>query len=219
MNSIAPLWKLLQITDDNPEYALFESVVEEITEISGWDIHYFIKLVTPENTDGLYGEDANTEYTDSYSTNLIYDVTDETNILDSFGITSDDTIQYMQIPKIIFKRDVGYEHGDENLKPKPGDVIRTLWNNKLYEIVDVGSEQNIFQGRKMVWEFITRPYRHAEESDSANELLFDTPEDFEFPDINEDTETKELSAYGENQEIQDMSDDISEIDTSFYGYT
>jgi hypothetical protein len=122
----------------------------------------------------------------------------------------------MQISKSIFSRDVS-----NNFIPKIGDVIKTLWNNKSYEIADVGSESKIFQGKKMIWEFICRPYRYSSQSESADDILFDTPSEIDFPEINETTVSKPTSAYGENDYIEEESNKIEnykDIDTSVYGY-
>lgn len=211
-----PLWRLLEITDDNPEYHLYDSVITEFTKISGLPIYYYVKKES-DSVDWTYGEDPNAEYSEPYETKLVYEPTEEQNVLDSFGITSDETIQYMQIPKSVFEEDIGEDY-TEKIIPKVGDCVRTLWNNKVYEIVDVGSEQKVFQARKLIWEFITRPYRHSEESDSADDLLFDTPPTSAFPDINVTTETDELSAYGDNEDIEEESTVKSDVDTSIYGF-
>jgi hypothetical protein len=122
----------------------------------------------------------------------------------------------MQISKSIFSRDVS-----NTFIPKIGDVIKTLWNNKSYEIADVGSENKIFQGKKMIWEFICRPYRYSSQSESADDIIFDTPSEIDFPEINETTVSKPTSAYGENDYIEEESNKIEnykDIDTSVYGY-
>lgn len=215
-------WELLNLSENNPEYELYKSLVEEFTDISGFPIEYFVKLES-ESIDDIYGEDPNAKYTDGYRTKLVYEPTEEENILDSFGITSDELISYMQIPKSIFTRDIEEEYNSDyskntELKPKPGDCIRTLWNNKLYELVETGSEQKIFQARKMIWEMVARPYRHSEESDSANEMLDDIPDELDFPDENTTTETTELSSHGDNKTIEDDSDFDNDADTGVYGF-
>jgi len=218
-------WRLLEITDKNPEYELYKSLITEFTDISGFDVLYYKKLPS-EVLDDIYGEDPNAKYTNGYRTKIIYEPTEETNILDSFGITSDETIAYAQVPKTIFTRDVEEEYQEnydttEEIIPLVGDCVRTNWNNKIYEIVEVGSEQKIFQGRKLIWEIILRPYRHSEESDSAEEMLFETPDEKDFPEDNLTTETEELSSYGDNEEIEDESnkiDNYNDIDESYYGY-
>jgi hypothetical protein len=122
----------------------------------------------------------------------------------------------MQMSKSVFTRDVS-----NIFIPKIGDVIKTLWNNKSYEIVDVGSESKIFQGKKMIWEFICRPYRYSSQSESADDILFDTPSEIDFPEINETTTSKPISSYGENDYIEEESEKIESydnLDTTIYGF-
>lgn len=213
--SAAPSWELLDLDQTEQEYLLFDSVICEKTDISGFPVYYYIKSNVSEDIDQLYGENENAEYSAGHRTKLLYEPSEEPQILDVFGITSDDTIQYMQMPKTIFQRDVSTTH-----IPVVGDAIRTMWNNKTYEVVEVGSEQNIFQGKKLIWEFIVRPYKYSEESQSAEDIIFDSLSDSDFPDINETTtSTEELSAYGDNEFIDDESGDIStDADSGVYGY-
>ena len=241
-----PLWNLYDITDSNPEFCLFESVVGEYTDIAGFEVMYYR---AKSKMDRLYGEDANQDYYEPVKTKLYYEPSDEPNIIDAFGIRSDETLEYSLIPKMNFTRDVGgtingipltisnanggsgyftkelvttsggsgtglcvdivaasstitnitvnafnrgsdYVVGDvitivggdsnatfqiasittADISPMAGDVIKTLWNNRNYEVVDIGAEQAIFQGKKLVWEFILRPYRFSEQSLMAEEI-------------------------------------------------
>jgi hypothetical protein len=41
-------------------------------------------------------------------------------------MSSDDTLQYIQIPKTKFSEDIASAYGDENYIPKPGDVIQLM---------------------------------------------------------------------------------------------
>lgn len=221
-----PYWDLTEDIDTTQEYDLFDSVICEKTDIGGFPILYYVKLNTDDfdKVDELYGEDPNEEFSNAYRSKIIYEPQEEIQILGVFGMTSDETLQYVQIPKTIFTRDIenSYltDYTDESeLSPKVGDTIRTLWNNKTYEIVEFGAEQNVFQAKKLVWEFILRPYRHSEESDSSEDLLFYDPDESDFPDINEDTTTKELSAFGDNDFITKAASEISDdVDSSIYGY-
>lgn len=236
-----PLWSLYDVTDNNPEYCLFESVVMEYTDIAGFPVMYYR---AKSKMDKLYGEDPNQNYYEPIKTKLYYEPTEEKNIIDALGIRSDETIQYSLIPKGTFSRDIGestsgvpdtvinavggtgytsgfgvlttggsgtglrvditanavgnvtkitinsfnrgdgYQVGDvititggggnatfeigsittKPIQPMPGDVIKTLWNNRNYEIVDIGAEESIFQARKLIWEFILRPFRFSEQS-------------------------------------------------------
>ncbi|MFW6014859.1 MAG: hypothetical protein ACOCRK_00315 [bacterium] len=49
-------------------------------------------------------------------------------------------------------------------------------------------------------------------------MLFDDPDTVDFPETNITTESDELSSYGDNEIIEEESDEISDVDTSFYGY-
>ena len=238
-----PLWNLYDVTDTNPEFCLYESVVGEYTDIAGFPVLYYR---AKSNMDRLYGEDANQDFHDAVETKLYYEPSDEVNLIDAIGIRSDETLEYSLIPKANFTRDVGgtisgvpltlnsavggsgyvpkdsvptsggvgeglrvdivttggvvtnikinsfnkgsgYLVGDvitidagdgnatfqiatvgsEEIGPMPGDVIKTMWNNRNYEIVDIGAEQSIFMGKKLVWEFILRSYRFSEQSLAA----------------------------------------------------
>jgi hypothetical protein len=67
-------------------------------------------------------------------------------------------------------------HGTKRLelRPMPGDVIKTLWNDYNYEIVDIGDATQVFMANKLIWEFILRPYRFSEQSDTASDIHYST---------------------------------------------
>ena len=136
-------------------------------------------------------------------TKILYDVTEEPTLTNTFGINSTEMIQYAMIPKEIFVRDIT-ECVD--ILPVPGDVIKTIWNNRAYEIVDVGEESHIFQLSKMIYEIILKPFRFSETSDTAEEIT---------------TSTLSLSGYGDDADIEEESnsiDNYSDVDTNVYGY-
>jgi len=200
-----PAWELYHPQDGNIEHDLYYSVIVEYTDISGIKVNWFIRDESIE-MDRLYGESTNTGYLGPYKTKLVYDVTEEPTMADPFGIVSIDVIQYGFIPKSTFTRDVsaGYD-------PKPGDVIQTLWNERSYEIVDVGAEGSIFQLKKLVWELILKPYRVSDQSESAMDISYDI----------DSTLSQPLTAYGDNEWIEDESNDIdlySDVDSSIYGF-
>ncbi len=212
-----PTWNLFT-TDGceyNLEHELFDSVVNEFTEIGGFPIYYWIKT-NVENADFLYGEDQTEQFDGPYESKVVYQPTEETEILNSFGLSSSDTLQYVEIPKSKFKEDIAEKYGEPDNIPKPGDVIQLWWNGKLYNVVDVGAEQKIFQAKKMIWELICRPYTYSEESSSAEDVLYSEPPSAFFDEDNNITETQPLSAYGENDNIEDESYDNP--DSAIYGY-
>jgi len=204
-----PEWDLFDNIQDNPEHELFDSVNNEFTEISGFRVYYYVKQKTkdPNHVDHLYGEAPNTEFSEPIPTKLIYTPTEEKSMLDAFGITMDEFIEGVHMPVSMWDRDIKDKYNEKSDIPEPitqpmvGDVIKVLWNNISYEVVDVGAEDKIFQAKKLVYNFILKPYRYSEEDD--NKILFDSGDD-EFPDITLDPEEdKDIDEYGENTEIND----------------
>ena len=138
------------------------------------------------------------------------------SLTNGFGITSNEVISFMSIPKFTFSRDVsaGYH-------PKPGDAIITIWNNRAYSLADVDEENKIFQLKKLGWNFAVRPFRFSDESDSSREVSRFTrlPTD---PNRINDTTSEPLTAFGDNQEIENDSEDIftynDTYDSDIYGF-
>ena len=169
----------------------------------------------------LYGENPATRFFGPYETKLIYEPTDEPTLTTGFGVNSEDVISWTSLPKWTFTRDVsaGYH-------PKPGDTLITTWNNRAYEIADVHEEDKIFQLKKMIWGFVLRPYRFSDESASARNIARFTREPTDNNNVNShtdlDTTTEPLSAFGDNESLEDESDEIFDYgvdyDTSIYGY-
>ena len=221
-----PEWNLYDMDEqNNPEHDLFESVNMEINDISGFPVDYFIrKLDDEENIDNIYGENAEVRFSDAHRTKISYEPSEESSTLTALGFMPDDNIQFAFIPKGTFLRDIAEDVGDINLKPKIGDIILTLWNNRRYEVTNISADQSIFQGKKMIWELILTPYRFSKESDSADSLLYDSLSSDDFPDINsQDFETKSLTAYDESSIIDEKSDEIYNYEennknTDKYGY-
>ena len=209
-----PQWKLADVSTESQEHELFNSVICEYVDIAGIPVEFYIKKHL--NTDPLYGESTLEEMDGPYRTSIIYQIQGENNVLSAFGISSDETIEACYLPKTIFARDV-----KDDYLPIPGDVIRTLWNDKLYEIVNVSFETKVFQLKKMIMEIILRPYRHNEAI--SDEFIAGTLSDIgDFPDINLDrTLSMPLSAGSDNDFVQQK--EISEqkytnVDTALYGY-
>jgi hypothetical protein len=212
----APEWELIDLVD-NPEHDLYDSHICELTDIAGFPIKYFVRTST-NTEDTLYGEDQNESFSEGYETKIIYSPEEETSIIDVFGFTPEDIIQYCFIPKNNFIRDISDLYLTDYM-PMIGDVIITLWNNRRYEITNISDTQNIFQGKKYVWEFVLKPHKYSEESDSEEEIVNFDPED-DFPDINDPGfETKELSGFGDNDIIDEEAENISiDSDSNIYGY-
>jgi len=223
-----PLWNLFNQENDC-EQQLFQSIVEEFTDIAGFPIKFWMSL--PEHDD-IYGEDATNTYAEPVETRLIYEPSEENGIINAFGFQSDDVLQYTMIPKTTFIRDIGttfqtYHPSGDIIQPVVGDVITTLWNNRNYEIVDLGSEERIFMGQKHIWEMILRPYRFSEQSDKAREIHLPPNED-DITVIDEemdnqpgpDEQNYSSDRYGDNSWVEDESDDVddyNDVDKKIFG--
>ena len=228
-----PNWS---IYDPNScEHNLYQEHLCEITDISGFPIEY--RILLPKH-DYLYGEDPNNGLSYPSVTKCIYAPETETTILEVFGLTADDTLQYMTIPRAIFNRDLSmlffdtYPNGSPTapsgsnnvfIQPQIGDVITTIWNNRHYEVTSIEEEQNIFLAQKFTWDLILRPFRFSEQSDEHREVTTGFPDDpfagivdgtyeepinGEVPDLVERTYFEE--AFGDNQNIQHESDTITD---------
>jgi hypothetical protein len=215
INSTKPLWQLHHL-QDNVEHDLFESIIAEFTDISGVIARYYIRDES-RRKDYLYGENPATRFFGPYETKLIYEPTDEPTLTTGFGINSEEVISWASTPKFTLSRDVsaGYH-------PKPGDVILTIWNDRAYEIADVHEEEKIFQLKKMIWGFVLKPYRFSDESQSARNITRFTREPTD-TNLVKDTTTEPLSAFGDNLDLEEESDDIfdyedNNYDTNVYGY-
>ena len=213
--------EVIDFTTYDKEARLFDSIACEFTEMAGFKVYYYVHQA--DNIDIIYGADPLEGYDGPYHTKIAYQPEKEQNITDTLGFHYDGlTILSAEIPKTMFTRDVSGAFVNNSIPtPKPKDVIRTLWNGKLYEIVDVSSEAKVFLGNKMIWTLTLKPYRVGEQSDSAEAMLLTMPTTADMPLINRTNDTLPLSGFGENSLIEALADSIDpagDIDTSIYGY-
>jgi hypothetical protein len=193
-----PKWNLHDLYD-NREHNLFQSFIMEFTDIGGIQIKYYIRDANIADYDVLYGEHQYYGFLDPKTTKILYDVEDEPQMWSPFGVWGTDVVTSF-IPMGTFYRDVS-----NLVDPKIGDVIVTEWNSRHYEIAHVDSDDKIFQLKKQIWVIIMRPYRFSEQSDEASTL----------------SQMPSISAAGENEWIQDQSDNIEnydDVDSSIYGF-
>ena len=226
---IKPQWELLDLKDESGDYEheFFESVIDEFTHIAGFLIEYY--LMSPENLDVIYGESSLKGYDGLYRTKLVYEPTNETTLIDMFGFSNDDVIQYAEMPKVTFERDINeqlnmkfdIDHDPEERKPMPGDVIKTLWDGYMYEISHVSSAEKIFAGKKMIWSFILKPYRYGEEGKDAEDMIFDELDLDDFPEENVSRNNITNEQHREEAEEISIQNDVEyedDEDTTMYGY-
>ena len=212
--------EIIDFTTYDKEAKLFDSIACEFTEMAGFKVYYYVHQ--PDNVDLLYGEDPLEGYDGPYETKIAYQPEKESSIANAFGFAYDDTVIQAEIPKTMFTQAVsGAFVNNGHVTPKPKDVIRTLWNGKLYEITEVTSENKVFIGNKLIWTLAMKPYRVGEASDSAEAMLYTLPTSADMPIINRTNDIGPIKNFGDNELIQTLSDELSDgadIDSIVYGY-
>ena len=115
-----PEWELLDLREETGDYEheLFESIGAEFVDIAGFPVEIYL-MRRGETLDHLYGEDPLQEYEGPFRTKLSYEPTNEETMMDMFGFSSDDVIQYSEMPKVMFERDVMGQLNTNN------DIINT----------------------------------------------------------------------------------------------
>jgi hypothetical protein len=217
----------------NPEHALFESSIVEYNDISGFPIEIKVLL---NNDERLWGEDPNANLSEPVITKASFEPSEETSILNMWGIVADDTMQYIVIPKATYARDMRNlytttpELTGKPIQPQVGDIIKTIFNNRNYEITDIGSESAVFNAKKFVWELIVKPFRFSEQSDEHREThmeVYDDPFETLTTDptggiVPQNNYAKET--FGDNDYVEEESEkiddyrDVVDPDKASFGY-
>lgn len=161
-----PEWEMYDIID-NPEHDLYENVVVERNDIFGIEVLYYQLDFDNESIDDFRGKHPKTTYKTPKTTKVTYDITDENKIVEAFGMTADDVIKFIYIPKYTFERDIEMDG-----EPHIGDVLKARWNDNSYEIIDVTKEDNIFLLSKMVYELKCKPFR-VQDQKETDEIIED----------------------------------------------
>lgn len=225
-------WSMYNLIN-NPEHNLMKSHLCEITDVRGFPVEY---RVLQSNFDYLFGEDAREVLSQPIPTKIIYNPEEETAILDIFGITGDNTLQYIYIPIEVFERDMTDTYltwyGNVPVVPKVGDVITVTAFNRSYEITNVSKDQTIMLGMKFTYNIIARPFRFSEQSGEHREvhtgIIDGVPDPFEdivtMPDGTTVVEkTYSTDSYGDNTTLESDSNvnyDYSReyVDPDFYAF-
>ena len=227
---IKPDWQLVDLNEntDNYESELAESIMVEFVDIAGFPVEYYI--FNPKNIDVLYGESSFNELDGPYRTKVVMEPSKEPYLANVFGFVGDQKIEYAEMPKAMFLRDVqeqlnikyDLDFDPEDIQPKPGDVIHCLWNDEKMEIVNVNSAEKIFQARKHVWSFTLKPYRIGNEGSTETELLSEEVDINDFDDRNQTYKKITLKQSNKEKLILNKKANVldsQDIDSAYYGYT
>lgn len=107
-----PEWELLDLKEETGDYEheLFSSVVSEFTDISGFPVEIY--LMKPKNVDDVYGEATLKNYEGPFTSKILYSVDNsEQMLLTTFGLENDFKVEYAEIPKAIWERDINNQTG------------------------------------------------------------------------------------------------------------
>jgi len=220
------MWNMYDISDNNPEHLLFDSVVVEMCDIRGVEINLYIPLAS---WDKVFGEDTNKNLVGPISTKMVYEVGNEDSIIDSFGINSDETLQFAYIPMTTYTRDCSGAYmsnpslSGEFIQPAPGTVIHIPWNDLKYEIVDAKNADQVFMAKKFVWSLILRPFRYSHQSLEHYQIHTLNPTATFTSDVSAADGNliyDDLLLFGDNEVIEDESNTIhsySNIDEQMFG--
>ncbi len=206
-------WKTYDLYD-NPEWKLAESMAVEFCDIAGIEAVYYMQDGTVE-PDVLYGETQDKEYLIGKQTNVVVEVGEIPTTYSMFGMIATDQM-VAHIPQATYRRDVS-----QTVPPKVGDVIvlpfyrdvpgmsEPTAQGRTFELIHVAEDQNIFQLKSLVYSLYMIPYRFSEESETASQIS------------SESTESVSITAYGDNDWIEEKSNEIdtySDVDTKIYGF-
>lgn len=215
-----PGWSMYDLDPNNCEHRLFESSLCEIVDIAGYPIEY--RCLLPKN-EWLWGEDPNSRLSYPSYTKVIYAPDTSSNLLDMFGLVSDETIQYMFIPMATFKRDMGMLYNDTfgsdiAVQPRVGDIIKTLWNNLNYEVVSLSTDDDVFMAKKFTFSLILRPFRFSEQSSSHRTVHTGIPDD-PFATIVPGPSGQDVMQYNGVEELFGDNDNVQAESKKIYDYT
>jgi hypothetical protein len=110
----------------------------------------FYKATYDANYDRIWGEDGDRIVTNSWNVMSYFQLPKENKIWSKFGIEGVNDFS-MYISKLHFKGET------DNYIPKIGDLVLSIYNNKLYEITEVKEEAPMFMlSKQYAWELIVR---------------------------------------------------------------
>lgn len=226
-----PEWELLDLREETGdfEHEFFSSVASEFNDIAGFDIDVY--LMDPKEIDHIYGESERKGYDGPYRTKMLYSVDNsEQMILDTFGFSADFKVEYAEIPKATWQRDIignldknfDIEYPLEDRKPMPGDLIKTLWDGYLYKITHASTDLRVFSGKKLVWSLKLAPYIYSTESSDAQGIVYEELDLNDFPEVNSSREQITPAEHRKEAELvkeeSHKNGEYDDVDTSVFGY-
>jgi hypothetical protein len=170
----------LQNKSYNNDRCLYDVLLSEGNNIYGTPMTYYV--VTYNKTyDPLFGEDSNRKIERKFPVKAVYQLPKELEQYAKFGIEGLDTFP-MYVSKKHFQQASKYSSSGTTLYPPTsgintsahgeyiphaGDIIKANYTNLLYEIIDIGEEEEMFLQKKHTWVMTVRTFRNERLSLSA----------------------------------------------------
>ncbi len=150
------------------EKLLYGKLVNEAIGMNGVKTEYYI-VDYNTNYNRMFGEDSDRTLLRKFSLRMYFNLPPEDMLLSINGIENTDRFkmwaskEHFGIASTTQPEDINQVTRGSNPEytPKEGDIVRSLSNDTLYEIMNVedAPEENQFLQSKNVWEFTVRVYR------------------------------------------------------------
>jgi hypothetical protein len=109
------------------------------------------------NYDKIFGEDGNRRFTRKFDVMFYYELPKELELWSKIGIEGLDNFK-MWLSKKHY-RAACVNGNNSYIVPRVGDVINIVYNNRFYEIIDVGEEEEQFLQKKHSWELTVHVFK------------------------------------------------------------
>lgn len=153
--------------DYNNERELYRDLVTEAYNKFGVCMTFYV-LSYDTQYDKIYGEDNDRRFVRKFEIMAFYPLQTEEKLWTKFAVQGVDEFSLF-VSKDHFR--VASTYGDQMVPgnigpntypayvPKTGDVVQSMYNNYLYEIVSVKEESMMIHlNKRYVWEFIVKPF-------------------------------------------------------------
>ena len=154
-----------------PQYVadklLYDSIITEAYNKFGIPMVYY-SVDYDKNYDRIWGEDMDRLIERKFYCMAYYELQEEIELFTKFGIEGIDNF-HIYISKKHFEQASTYSIASYNitgdttgisayapLVPKRGDIMKSVYNNRWYEIVNVQQEQEQFLQHKHSWDLIVK---------------------------------------------------------------
>jgi hypothetical protein len=143
------------------EKLLYELLVNEAYNQHGVCMTYYV-ISYDTSANEVFAEDGTREVDRFFKFMAFYELPREEQLFTKFGIAGLDNF-HIYISKRLFETASKYNCNEapnkfSSITPRVGDIIRSTYNNYLYEIVSVKDTEQQFLQEQHTWDIIVAPY-------------------------------------------------------------